>query len=69
MQMTFLVLSYPKDMHIEFLCISEVAAGKNDMLSFQIKASPLHIGLKYALVGERIGGWYSILKARDNILE
>ncbi len=24
--------------------------------------------VKYALVGERIGGWYSILKARSNIL-
>jgi hypothetical protein len=34
-------------MHIEFLCISEVAAGKNDMLSFQIKASHLHIGPKW----------------------
>jgi hypothetical protein len=25
-------------------------------------------GMKYALVGERIGGWCSILKARSNIL-
>ena len=29
-------------MHIEFLCISEVAAGNNDMLSFQMKESHLH---------------------------
>jgi hypothetical protein len=28
MQTIFLVLKYPKNMHIEFLCISEVAAGK-----------------------------------------
>jgi hypothetical protein len=28
MQTIFLVLNYPKNMHIEFLCISEVAAGK-----------------------------------------
>jgi hypothetical protein len=27
-QKYFLVLNYPKDMHIEFLCVSEVAAGK-----------------------------------------
>ncbi len=45
--MIFLVLNYPRNMHIEFLCISEVAAGKNDMFSFQIEASHLHIGLKW----------------------
>ncbi len=47
MQTIFLVLNYPKDMHIEFLCTSEVAAGKNDMLSLQIKASLMHIGPKW----------------------
>ncbi len=34
-------------MHIEFLCISEVDAGKKDLLSFHIKASHLHIGPKW----------------------
>jgi hypothetical protein len=28
MQTIFLVLKHPKNMYIEFLCISEVAAGK-----------------------------------------
>jgi hypothetical protein len=42
MQMIFLVLKHPTNMHIvEFLSISEVAAGK-DMISFQIKARHLH---------------------------
>ncbi len=44
--MIFLVLNYPKDMHIEFLYIRS-RCWKNDMLSFQIKASHLHIGLKW----------------------
>jgi len=36
MQTIFLVLNYPKNMHIEFLCISEVAAGKrHDFISNQ----------------------------------
>jgi hypothetical protein len=43
MQMIFLVLKHPKIMHIKFLSISEVVAGK-DMISFQIKARHLHIG-------------------------
>jgi hypothetical protein len=47
MQTIFLVLNYTNDMHIEFLCTSESAAGKNDMLSFQIKASLMHIGPKW----------------------
>ncbi len=35
-------------MHIKFLCISKVAAEKrNDMFSFQIEASRLHIGPKW----------------------
>jgi hypothetical protein len=46
MQKKILALNYPKNMHIEFLCISEVAAGKNYMFSFQIEASHLHIGPK-----------------------
>jgi hypothetical protein len=41
--MMFLVLKHPKNMQIEYLSISGVAAGK-DMISFQIKASHLHIG-------------------------
>ncbi len=44
MQTIFLVLKHQKNMHIEFLSILEVAARKNDMISFQIKASHLHIG-------------------------
>jgi hypothetical protein len=32
MQTNFLVLNYPKDMHIEFFCISEVAAGKRHVI-------------------------------------
>jgi hypothetical protein len=43
MQAIFLVLKHPKNMHIKFLSISEVAAGK-DIISFQIKARHLHIG-------------------------
>jgi hypothetical protein len=47
MQTIFLVLKHPKNMHIKFLCISKVAAEKrNDMFSFQIEASRLHIGPK-----------------------
>ncbi len=39
MQIIFLVLKHPKNMHIEFLSISEVAAGKiNDFISNQGKA-------------------------------
>jgi hypothetical protein len=39
MQTTFLVLKHPKNMHIEFLNISEVAAGKrHDFISNQGKA-------------------------------
>ncbi len=38
-QMIFLVLKHPKNMHIEFLSISEVAAGKkHDFISNQHKA-------------------------------
>ncbi len=33
--MIFLVLNYPKDMHIKFLCISEVAAGKMTYYHFK----------------------------------
>ncbi len=36
MQMIFLVLNYPKNMHIELLCISKVAAGK--MTGFHFKS-------------------------------
>jgi hypothetical protein len=46
MQTIFLVLKHPKNMHIKFLCISEVDAGKNDLFSFRIEASQLHIGPK-----------------------
>ncbi len=43
MQIIFLVLKHPKNMHIEFLSISEVAAGKrHDFISNQ--ARHLHIG-------------------------
>jgi hypothetical protein len=45
MQTIFLVLKHPKNMHIKFLSISEVAAQK-DMISFQIEASHLHIAPK-----------------------
>jgi hypothetical protein len=39
MQTIFLVLKHPKNMHIEFLSISEVAAGKrHDSISNQGKA-------------------------------
>jgi hypothetical protein len=44
-QTIFLVFKHQKNMHIEFLSISEGAAGK-DMISFQIKARHLHIGLE-----------------------
>jgi hypothetical protein len=30
MQTIFLVLKHPKKMHIKFLCVLEVAAGKRD---------------------------------------
>jgi hypothetical protein len=43
MQSIFLVLKHTQNMPIKFLSISEVPAGKNDMISFQIKASHLHI--------------------------
>jgi hypothetical protein len=46
MQTIFLVLNYPQNMHIEFLCISEVAAGKMTCFHFKIEASHLHIGPK-----------------------
>jgi hypothetical protein len=36
MQTIFLVLNYPNDMHSEFLCASEVAAGK--MTCYQFKS-------------------------------
>jgi hypothetical protein len=42
MQTIILVLKHPKNMHIEFLSISEVAAGKRHD-SFQIEARHLHI--------------------------
>jgi hypothetical protein len=45
MQTIFLVFKHPKNMHIKFLSISEIAAGK-DMISFQIEASYLQIALK-----------------------
>jgi hypothetical protein len=35
MQTIFLVLNYPKNMHIEFLCTSEVAAGKMTCYHFK----------------------------------
>jgi hypothetical protein len=39
MQMIFLVLKHPKNMHIKFLSISEVAAGKRqDFISNEGKA-------------------------------
>jgi hypothetical protein len=39
MQTTFLVFKHPKNMHIKFLSISEVAAGKkHDFISNQGKA-------------------------------
>jgi hypothetical protein len=39
MQTIFLVLKHPNNMHIEFLSISEVAAGKrHDFISNQAKA-------------------------------
>jgi hypothetical protein len=37
-------------------------------LDLQRNASVTKTKVKYALVGERIGGWCSILKARSNIL-
>jgi hypothetical protein len=40
MQTIFLILNYPKNMHIEFLCISEVAAGKNDHVIISNQGKP-----------------------------
>jgi hypothetical protein len=43
---TFFFFLTPQNIHMEFLCISEVAAGKVTFFAFQIKASHLHIAPK-----------------------
>jgi hypothetical protein len=44
MQMIFLVLKHPKNMHIEFLSISEVAAGLGWEFQFSVPISGTPIG-------------------------